>query len=166
MAIVKSKLLKQLSQNYPNFLRKDLEKFTDIILKEIKRTLRRGERVELRGFGVFSTNTQKARISRNPKTGEKVHTPAKKTIHFKMAKDLFKKINDLRKYFSSINKDEVYSETLDNLLDARKVINDFFDNVIVNDIDPGIRKNRLELIQILCKTFNNYVNFSLLDSQK
>ena len=97
MAIVKSKLLKQLSQNYPNFLRKDLEKFTDIILKEIKRTLRRGERVELRGFGIFSTNTQKARISRNPKTGEKVHTPEKKTIHFKMAKELFKKLNDEKK---------------------------------------------------------------------
>ena len=71
MAIVKSKLLKQLSQNYPNFLKKDLEKFTNIILKEIKRTLRRGERVELRGFGVFSTNTQKARISRNPKNWRK-----------------------------------------------------------------------------------------------
>ena len=94
MAIVKSKLLKQLSKNYPNFLKKDLEKFTDIILMEIKRTLRRGDRVELRGFGVFSTNTQKARISRNPKTGEKVHTLEKKTIHFKMAKDLFKKINN------------------------------------------------------------------------
>ena len=94
MAIVKSKLLKQLSKNYPNFLKKDLEKFTDIILKEIKKTLRRGERVELRGFGVFSTNTQKARISRNPKTGEKVNTPEKKTIHFKMAKDLFKKLNN------------------------------------------------------------------------
>ena len=63
-------------------------------LKEIKRTLRRGERVELRGFGVFSTNKQKARISRNPKTGEKVNTPEKKTIHFKMSKDLFKKLND------------------------------------------------------------------------
>ncbi len=94
MAIVKSKLLKQLSQNYPNFLKKDLEKFTNIILKEIKRTLRKGERVELRGFGVFSTKTQRARISRNPKTGEKVHTPEKKTIHFKMAKDLFKKLNN------------------------------------------------------------------------
>ena len=93
MAIVKSKLLKQLSQNYPNFLKKDLEKFTNIILKEIKKTLRRRERVELRGFGVFSTNTQKARISRNPKTGQKVNTPEKKTIHFKMSKDLFKKIN-------------------------------------------------------------------------
>ena len=94
MAIVKSKLLKQLSDNYPNFLKKDLEKFTNIILNEIKQSLQRGERVELRKFGVFSTNIQKARISRNPKTGEKVNTPQKKTIHFKMAKDLFKKLNN------------------------------------------------------------------------
>ena len=94
MAIVKSKLQKQLSNNYPGFLKKDLEKFTNIILNEIKRALKRGDRVELRGFGVFSTNTQKARISRNPKTGEKVNTPEKKTIHFKMSKDLFKKLNN------------------------------------------------------------------------
>ena len=94
LAIVKSKLQKKLSQNYPNFLKKDLKKLTEIILIEIKRTLKRNERVELRGFGVFSTNKQKARISRNPKTGEKVHTPEKKTIHFKMAKDLFKKLNN------------------------------------------------------------------------
>ena len=96
MAIVKSKLLKDLSSNYPNFLKKDLEKFTNIILKEIKNTLKKGERVELRGFGIFSTKIQKPRISRNPKTGEKVNTPEKKTIHFKMSKDLFKKINDER----------------------------------------------------------------------
>ena len=94
MAIVKSKLLKQLSNNYPNFLKKDLEKFTDIILDEIKQALKNGDRVELRGFGIFSTNIQKARISRNPKTGEKVNTPEKKTIHFKMAKELFKKLNN------------------------------------------------------------------------
>ena len=94
MAIVKSKLLKQLSENYPNFLKKDLEKFTNIILNEIKRTLKRGNRVELRGFGVFSTNTQKASIRRNPKTGEKVNVPEKKTIHFKMAKEMFKKLNN------------------------------------------------------------------------
>ena len=94
MAIVKSKLLKQLSENYPNFLKKDLEKFTNIILNEIKRTLKRGDRVELRGFGVFSTNTQKASIRRNPKTGEKVNVPEKKTIPFKMAKEMFKKLND------------------------------------------------------------------------
>ena len=94
MAIVKSKLLKQLSNNYPNFLKKDLEKFTNIIFDEIKRTLKRGDRVELRGFGVFSSNIQRARISRNPKTSEKVNTPEKKTIHFKMAKDMFKKLNN------------------------------------------------------------------------
>ena len=97
MAIVKSKLLKQLSERYPNFLKKDLEKFVDIILKEIKKTLKRGERVEIRSFGVFSTKIQKARISRNPKTSEKLHTPEKKTIHFKMTKDLFKKINNEKK---------------------------------------------------------------------
>ena len=78
MAIVKSKLLKQLSKNYPNFLKKDLEKFTNIILREIKISLKRGERVELRGFGVFSTKIQKARISRNPKTNKKIDTPEKK----------------------------------------------------------------------------------------
>ena len=94
MAIVKSKLLKQLSENYPNFLKKDLEKFTNIILNEIKRTLKRGDRVELRGFGVLSTNTQKASIRRNPKTGEKINVPEKKTIHFKMAKEMFKKLNN------------------------------------------------------------------------
>ena len=94
MAIVKSKLINQLYKSYPNFLKKDLEKFTNIITEEIKQTLKRGERVELRGFGVFYTNIQKARISRNPKTGEKVNTPEKKTIHFKMSKEMFNKLND------------------------------------------------------------------------
>jgi len=93
LAIVKSKLLKELFSNYPNFLKKDLEKFLNIFLSEIKNSLKRGERVELRGFGVWSTHVQKARTSRNPKTGEKVQTPEKKTIHFKMAKELFNKLN-------------------------------------------------------------------------
>jgi integration host factor subunit beta len=93
VAIVKSNLLKQLSSNYPNFLKKDLEKFLNILLSEIKNTLKRGERVEFRGFGMWSTHIQKARTSRNPKTGEKVQTPEKKTIHFKMAKELFNKLN-------------------------------------------------------------------------
>jgi len=94
LAIVKSKLLNQLKKSYPNFLKKDLEKVVSITLNEIKQALKRGDRVELRGFGMFSTNIQKARISRNPKTGEKVNTPEKKTIHFKMAKEMFKKLND------------------------------------------------------------------------
>jgi len=94
LAIVKSKLLDQLKKSYPNFLKKDLEKVLSIVLNEIKQALKRGDRVELRGFGMFSTNIQKARISRNPKTGEKVNTPQKKTIHFKMSKEMFKKLNN------------------------------------------------------------------------
>ena len=86
MAVVKSNILKQLSKNYPNFLKKDLEKFVNIIFDEIKSTLKRGERVEIRGFGVFSTNTQKARISRNPKTGEKINTPKKNQYTLSMLK--------------------------------------------------------------------------------
>ena len=94
MAIVKSKLLNQLKKSYPNFLKKDIQKVVSVVLGEIKQALKREDRVELRGFGMFSTNVQKARISRNPKTGEKVNTPEKKTIHFKMSKEMFKKLNN------------------------------------------------------------------------
>ena len=94
MAIVKSKLLKQLSDNYPNFLKKDLEKALNIVLNEIKLALNKGENVELRDFGTWSVQTQKARQSRNPKTGKKLETPEKKKIRFKMSKKLFKKINN------------------------------------------------------------------------
>lgn len=94
MAIVKSKLIKQLKKSYPNFLIKDLDKLISLILNEIKNTLKRGERVELRGFGVLSTRMQKESIRRNPKTGQKVMVKQKKIIHWKMSKDLFKKIND------------------------------------------------------------------------
>ena len=94
MAIVKSKLLSQLKKSYPNFLKKDLEKVISVVLNEIKQALKRGDRVELRGFGMFSTSLQSARISRNPKTGGKVNTPEKKTIRFKMAKEMFKKLNN------------------------------------------------------------------------
>ena len=94
MAIVKSKLINQLKKSYPNFLKKDLEKVVSIILNEIKQALKRGDRVELRTFGIFSTNLQKARISRKPRTGEKINTSEKKTIHFKMAQEMFKKLNN------------------------------------------------------------------------
>ena len=94
MAIVKSKLIKELKKSYPNFLNKDLDKIIRIILKEIKETLQRDEGVELRNFGIFRTNVQKASIRRNPKTGEKVSVPKKRTIKWKMSKDLFKKLNN------------------------------------------------------------------------
>ena len=94
MGVVKSKLLKQISKSFPNFLKKDVEKVTNIILNEIKDSLKRGERVEIRGWGSLSTRIQKSSIRRNPKTGDKVAVPTKKVIYWKMSKEMFKKINN------------------------------------------------------------------------
>ena len=94
MPITKSELVKQLSKTYPNLLKKDLEKFFDIFINEIKLALKNNERVELRGWGVFLTKFQKSKTSRNPKTGEKVIVDEKKSINFKMSKDLFIEINN------------------------------------------------------------------------
>ncbi|MDB3949697.1 glycine--tRNA ligase subunit beta [Candidatus Pelagibacter sp.] len=80
-------------------------------------------------------------------------------------KNLLKKINELRKYFMNINKDENYTESLTNLAGAKKVIFEFFDNVKVNDEDVNIKKNRLELLQMLCRTFDNYINFSNIETK-
>jgi integration host factor subunit beta len=90
---VKSYLIKELSKNYPNFLKKDLIKLFDIAIYEMKESLKRGERVELREVFSFEPRLQKARISRNPKTNEKINTPEKKAILFKMSKEWTKKIN-------------------------------------------------------------------------
>ena len=81
-------------------------------------------------------------------------------------KNLYKKIVELKKYFQNTNKDEDFDLTINNLAESKKVIFDFFDNVIVNEDDITIKKNRLELIQMLCKTFDYYVNFSLIDSRQ
>jgi len=83
LAIVKSKLLKQISDNYPNFLKKDLENFLNIVLNEIKLALHKGENVELRNFGTWSTHIQKARLSRNPKTGKNLKLLKKKQFILK-----------------------------------------------------------------------------------
>ena len=94
MSVVKSDLIKELSKNYPNFLKKDLIKLFDIIIYEIQETLKRGERVEFREIFSIEPRIQKARISRNPKTNEKINTPKKKSILFKMSKEWMKKINE------------------------------------------------------------------------
>ena len=77
-------------------------------------------------------------------------------------KNLLKKINELKKYFSEISKDENFDETLLLLSSAKKEIFDFFDNVKVNDDSDFVKKNRLELINILCKTFENFIDFHLI----
>ena len=94
MPVVKSDLIKELSKNYPNFLKKDLIKLFDIAVYEIQESLKRGERVELREVFSFEPRLQKARISRNPKTNEKINTPEKKSIFFKMSMEWAKKINE------------------------------------------------------------------------
>ncbi len=90
----KSDILKKLSENYPNFLKKDLSLLINTILKEIENALKKNERVELRDIFTLETKIQKARNARNPKTNEKVEIKEKKTIKFKMSKEWFKKINE------------------------------------------------------------------------
>ncbi len=94
MAVVKSDLISELAKSYPNFLKKDLNKLFDIAFYEMQESLRRGERVELREVFSLEPRTQKARISRNPKTNEKVNTPEKKSILLKLSKEWTKKINE------------------------------------------------------------------------
>ena len=94
MAIVKSKVLNEISDSYPNFLKEDLEKSLNIFFNEIKLALYKKENVEIRDFGTWSINTQKARKARNPKSGENIEIPEKKKIRFKMSKKLFEKINE------------------------------------------------------------------------
>ena len=94
MSITKSGLIKELADSYPNFLRKDLIKLLNITLYEIQNSLKRGERVELRDIFSIEPRVQKARISRNPRTNEKVNTPEKKAILFKISKEWLKKINE------------------------------------------------------------------------
>lgn len=94
MSVAKSDLIKELADSYPNFLRKDLIRLMDIALYEMINSLKRGERVELRDVFTIETRIQNSRISRNPKTNEKVNTPEKKKILFKTSKAWTKKINE------------------------------------------------------------------------
>ena len=93
MAVVKSKLIENLSDNYPNFIKKDLTKLVEIILLQIEESLKRKERIELRDIFTLESRIQKARISRNPKTNEKIKIPEKKTVQFKMSKKWFNSLN-------------------------------------------------------------------------
>ncbi len=79
-------------------------------------------------------------------------------------KNLYKKIHTIRKYFSSIGREENYDESLKTLSSAKTEVNEFFDNVIVNDQEEIIKKNRLELLKMLCKSFDNYFNFSKIEA--
>ena len=78
-------------------------------------------------------------------------------------KNLFKKVNEIKKYYLNIDNDENYEESLSVLASAKKEVFDFFDNVKVNEENEALKKNRLELINMLCKTFQNFINFSKIE---
>ena len=78
-------------------------------------------------------------------------------------KHLFNKINEIRKYFSSAKRQESYDETLKILAEAKPTTDNFFDNVIVNDENTDIKINRLKLLHMFCKTYNNFIDFSKVE---
>ena len=94
MSVVKSDLIKKFADNYPSFLKRDLSKIFEITINEIQEALKRGHRVELRDVFTIEPRIQKARVSRNPRTNEKLNTPEKKSILFKMSKEWAKKVNE------------------------------------------------------------------------
>ena len=77
-------------------------------------------------------------------------------------KNLYKKVNEIQKYYSTTDNDENYEKSLSILANAKKEVFEFFDNVKVNEENETLRKNRLELINMLCKTFQNFTNFQML----
>ena len=93
MSFVKSQILDQLANSYPNFLRRDLEKALNLVLDEIIKAIAKGENVQIRGFGSFKNRQLKTRIGRNPKDGSRIEIPAKQSVHWKISKELFQKLN-------------------------------------------------------------------------
>ena len=81
-----------------------------------------------------------------------------------MEKNLYKKIHEIRKFFTNVANENEYQNMLIELASSKKEVTDFFDNVTVNDENDAIRINRLGLLQMLCATFNNYFNFSKIDN--
>ena len=93
MSFVKKRILNKLANSYPNFLRRDLEKALNLVLDEIIKAIAKGENVQIRGFGSFKNRQLKTRIGRNPKDGSRIKIPAKQSVHWKISKELFKKLN-------------------------------------------------------------------------
>ena len=94
MSVSKPEIINKISRNFPNLYKKDINKLFDILLFEIAKALKNGERVELRDVMMFETRIQKKRLSLNPKTLEKVEVPEKKNIIFKSSKEWKKKLNE------------------------------------------------------------------------
>ena len=89
----KSDLILKILESEPNLFKKDASKIVNVFFDTLSEAISKGERVELRGFGVFDVKVREARIARNPKNGEAVAVPAKKVPFFRMGKDMKDRIN-------------------------------------------------------------------------
>ena len=89
----KSDLILKILESDSNLFKKDASKIVNVFFDTISEAISKGERVELRGFGVFDVKVREARIARNPKNGEAVAVPAKKVPFFRMGKDMKDRIN-------------------------------------------------------------------------
>lgn len=91
--MIRSELLQALSTDNPDLRPEEVEQVVDIFFEEITQRLAEGGRVELRGFGTFSTREREARTGRNPRTGETVGVPAKRVPYFKPGKEMRERLN-------------------------------------------------------------------------
>jgi integration host factor subunit beta len=91
--MTRSELIQKLTEGHPSLIQKDCERIIDTVFEEISNALVEGNRVEIRGFGSFSTTTRSARIGRNPRTGESVEVPKKVFPLFKTGKQLKNRLN-------------------------------------------------------------------------
>jgi len=91
--MLRSELIARLAEENPDLKSEDLERVVGVILDEIAEALSRGDRVELRGFGAFSVRHRKARVGRNPRTGETVEVEAKSVPFFRPGKELRALVN-------------------------------------------------------------------------
>ena len=92
--MTKSELIDRISASQDHLSPKDVELAIRMILERMTKTLANNDRIEIRGFGSFSLHYRAPRLGRNPKTGEKVNTPEKKVVAWKMSKEMFNKINN------------------------------------------------------------------------
>jgi integration host factor subunit beta len=93
--MIKSDLIKKVAEENPHLYYRDVEKIINTILNEIIESLKKGNRVELRGFGAFSVKERKARQGRNPKSGLSVDIEDKIVPYFKTGKGLRQKMNQV-----------------------------------------------------------------------
>jgi integration host factor subunit beta len=91
--MIRSELLQALAKENPELRAEDVERALDTFFEEIAEQLAEGGRVELRGFGAFSTRQREARKGRNPRTGETVSVPDKRVPYFKPGKDMRARLN-------------------------------------------------------------------------